>query len=435
VTTEASGERYVLLGLAPPRSPWFRELSRWTTSASLAAEFVKCVSAEEVRARLGSGRVHSALIVDMSSPAFDRDLVATAGAAFTPVIAVDDAHRAGWPAEDLGVAAVLGSGFTLDELVDVLAGHTRPIGRGDGLPPRLVEEPAAVWRGQLVAVCGPGGTGASTAAAALAQGLAADPRFGRRVLLADLALRADQAMLHDAPELGPGLQEVVEAHRLGRPTPDDLRQSTFDIPRRGYQLLLGLRRSAAWSALRPRAVEASVDGLRRAWQVVVADVTGDVEGEEEGGSADVEERNALARTATSQADVVVVVGRAGLKGTHSLTGLVQALIGHGVDPARLLPVINVAPRGPRSHAEVAGALADLLGVDAGVSNPVFVPERRVEEAFRDGLALPAAVCDPLVGGVRAILDRVADRTPAATRPAAITPGSLGSWSEEDADAS
>jgi MinD-like ATPase involved in chromosome partitioning or flagellar assembly len=435
VNAGPGGERYVLLGLAPPRSGWFRELSQWTTSASLAAEFVKCVSAEEVRARLGSGRVHSALIVDLSTPAFDRDLVAAAGAAFTPVIAIDDTHGAGWSPADLGVAAVLDASFTLDELVDVLANHTRPIGRGDGLPPRLADEPAAVWRGQLVAVCGPGGTGTSTVAAALAQGLAADPRFGRRVLLADLALRAEQAMLHDAPDLGPGLQEVVEAHRLGRPTPDDLRQSTFDIPKRGYQLLLGLRRSAAWSALRPRAVEATVDGLRRAWQVVVADVTGDIEGEDDGGSSDVEERNALARTATAQADVVLVVGRPGLKGVYSLTSLVEALVAHGTDPARLLPVVNLAPRGPRGHAEVAGALARLLGPEAGVSNPVFVPERKVEEAFRDGVALPAAVCDPLVGGVRAILKRVADHPPADPQPVPIAPGSLGSWSEQDADAS
>jgi hypothetical protein len=435
VSSAAGTERYVLLGLAPPRSGWFREISQWTTSASLAAEFIKCVSAEEVRARLGSGRVHSALIVDLSSPAFDRDLVATASAAFTPVIAVDDARRAGWSAADLGVAAVLDADFSLGELVEVLAGHTRPIGRGDGLPPRLAEEPAPMWRGQLMAVCGPGGTGASTLAAALAQGLAADPRFGRRVLLADLALRAEQAMLHDAPDLGPGLQEVVEAHRLGRPTPDDLRQSTFDIPRRGYQLLLGLRRSAAWSALRPRAVEATVDGLRRAWQVVVADISGDFEGEEDSGSADIEERNALARTATAHAEVIVVVGRAGLKGVYSLTTLIEAVIGHGVDPARVLPVINLAPRSPRAHAEVAGALAALLGPDAGVANPVFVPERRVEEAFRDGLALPAAVCDPLVGGVQAILRRVADASPANPQAVAITPGSLGSWSEQDADAS
>ncbi|MBO0692274.1 MAG: hypothetical protein J2P58_05205, partial [Acidimicrobiaceae bacterium] len=303
-----SGERYVLLGLAPPRAPWFREVSHWATSASLAAEFIKCLSAEEVRARLGSGRLHSALMVDLGSPGFDRDLMAAAELALTPVIAVADTRRPERSATDLGVAAVLDAAFSLDDLVEVLAVSARPIESGDALPPRLGDTDAPAWRAALIAVCGTGGTGASTVAAALAEGLAADPSFGRRVLLADLALRADHAMLHDVPELGPGLQEVVEAHRLGRPTPEDLRRSTFDIPKRGYQLLIGLRRPAAWAVLRPRAVEATVDGLRQAWQVIVADVTGDVEGEEETGSADVEERNALARTATVRADVVVAVG-------------------------------------------------------------------------------------------------------------------------------
>ncbi|MDP9419863.1 MAG: hypothetical protein M3P53_06925, partial [Actinomycetota bacterium] len=42
---------------------------------SLLAEFVKCVSAEELRARLASGRPFSAALVDATLPAFDRDLV------------------------------------------------------------------------------------------------------------------------------------------------------------------------------------------------------------------------------------------------------------------------------------------------------------------------------------------------------------------------
>ena len=178
----------------------------------------------------------------------------------------------------------------------MLTSHCQMIGRGDQLPPALDESAAPLWLGQLFSVCGPGGTGASTLAIALAQGLAADARNGRRVLLADLARRADQAMLHDAQDLGPGVQELVEAHRLGRPEPDEVWRTTFDVPRRGYRLLLGLRRPEAWSALRPRAIDASIVGLRRSFQVVVADVTGDVEGEAEGGSVDVEERNHLARS-------------------------------------------------------------------------------------------------------------------------------------------
>lgn len=423
----------MLLGLAPPRSVWFREVARWTSSATIDAEFVKCLSAEEVRARLGSGRQHSALLVDTAVTAFDRDLVATAGAALTPVIAVDDGRRPGWSPADLGVAAVLPSTFTPDDLAEALAVHTRRIGRGDSLPAALAEEPTSPWRGSLVVVCGTGGTGTSVVATAVAQGFAADARFGGRVLLADLALRADQAMLHDAPDLGPGLQEVVEAHRLGRPSADDIRRATFDIPRRGYQLLLGLRRPSAWSVLRTGAVDATVDGLRRTWQLVVADVTGDVEGEADSGSVEVEERNHLARSTTTQADAVVVVGTGGLKGVHSLAALLRDLLDHGVLPGRLVPVINRAPRSPRSHSELAATVATLVGETSAVPSPVFLPDKKIDDALRDGLPLPLAFTAPVVGAVRAVLDATADLAPPHDDPVAITPGSLGTWTDQDAD--
>ncbi|HET9078117.1 MAG TPA: hypothetical protein VFN68_14365, partial [Acidimicrobiales bacterium] len=327
-----SGERYVLLGLAPPRAAWFEALAQWTTSASVAAEFIKCVSAEEVRARLASSRTHSALIVDAAAPGFDRDLIDAAGARATPVILVSTGRERPTWGPELGCAAQLEPGFGRDDLLEVLGAHCLAVGRGAGLPPLLEDSPAPLWQAPLFAVCGPGGTGASVTAMALAQGLAADPRHGARVLLADLARRADQAMLHDSAELGPGLQELVEAHRLARPAPGEVAGMTFDVPRRGYRLLLGLRQPEAWAALRPRAIDAALGGLRRSFQAVVADVTGDVEGEAECGSVEVEERNHLARAATLTATVVVVVGSPGLKGVHSAGRLIRDLARAGVSP-------------------------------------------------------------------------------------------------------
>ena len=35
-----STDRYVVLGVAQVRSPWFREVARWSTSAMLPIEFV-----------------------------------------------------------------------------------------------------------------------------------------------------------------------------------------------------------------------------------------------------------------------------------------------------------------------------------------------------------------------------------------------------------
>ena len=48
--------RFVVLGLARPRTPWFGEVGRWATSGSAPLEFIRCVSREEVAANLASGR-------------------------------------------------------------------------------------------------------------------------------------------------------------------------------------------------------------------------------------------------------------------------------------------------------------------------------------------------------------------------------------------
>jgi hypothetical protein len=420
--------------LAPARAPWFEAVAQWTTSASIAAEFIKCVSAEEVRARLASGRRHSALVVGPTSPSFDRDLVDACAAHATPVILVRDRHGPSVALGDVGATAELADGFGPEELLDALARHCRAVADGTVMPPALDEYGAgSFWQAPLFAVCGPGGTGASTIAIALASGLARDPRFAGRVLLADLARRADQAMLHDSADLGPGVQELVEAHRLSRPAPDEIVRTTFEVPRRGYHLLLGLRQPEAWSALRPRSVDAAVTGLRRAFQVVVADLTGDFEGEAEGGSIEVEERNHLARTVVFQATATLVVGAPGLKGVHSLAGLIRHMVQAGASPARLVPVVNRSPRHPRARAESARTLADLLEAgEAGpaLAGPVHVPERKIEDALRHGTALPGAIVEPVTRAARALADRLAGAAPPDTDPARVVPGTLGSWADD-----
>ena len=96
---------------------------------------------------------------------------------------------------------------------------------------------------------GTGGTGRSTVAAAVAQGLASDPRNLDLVCLADLALHAEQAMLHGAADVVPGLLELVEAHRSGAPSIDEVRSLTWHVAERDYHLLLGLRRHRDWTAV------------------------------------------------------------------------------------------------------------------------------------------------------------------------------------------
>lgn len=432
----AGADRYVLIGLAQARSSWFHAVAQWANAGTLPAEFVKCVSAEELRARMASGRTFSAMLVDASLPTFDRDLVDLARAAGCVVIAVG---RSGGGTRDitaLGAVAVLPDFFDPKALLDVLNSHASLIRRGDTLPGEPDEEPASRWRGQVAMVCGPGGTGASTVAIALSQGAGADPRNGGSVLLADLALHAEQAMLHDARDVVPGIQELVEAHRSGRLQPQEVRALAFDVEERGYQLLLGLRRAGAWSTLRPRAFEAAFESLRSSYRVVVCDADADLEGEDAGGSIEVEERNVMARTAAQRADVVFAVGAPGIKGLHSLVRVLSDLRAAGVAPARIVPVINRAPRSGRARSEMTATLSALASPGGGsFGPPMFLPEVKLEKLLHDGLPLPTALTEPLVGAFGAVIHHPPDgehRSRGVVSPVGIRvqPGSLGSWSED-----
>jgi Mrp family chromosome partitioning ATPase len=436
-------ERFVVLGLAPARSVWFRNLGHWSTSGALAAEFVKCVSAEEVGARLASGRPFSALVADAGLPAVDRDLLGAARAAGCAPFVVDDGRASrDWPS--LGAAAVLAPTFSRDELASLLGAHARPIARGEArsgdLEPPAVPSPPG-WRCPVAAVTGPGGTGVSTAAIALAQALGDDARHDGLVCLADLRLHAEQAMLHDAGDVLPSLQELVEAHRAGQPTPEEVRAQAFAVVARNYHLLLGLRQARFWAALRRRAFEATFDSLQGAYRVVVCDVDADLEGESDGGSIDVEERHVMTRTAMERADAVFAVGLPSMKGVHALVRVVSDALAFGVPPERVVPVVNCAPRSPRSRAALAATLAELVAPAVaraggfpgrGAAAPVFLPERKVEEALLDGARVPSTLGAPLAGAFGAILDRAAPGM--ASVPERVRPGSLGHWAEPEAEA-
>jgi hypothetical protein len=461
-----AGDRYVILGLAHPRAAWFRTVAQWAHASSIPVELVKCLSAEELRARLGSGRAFSAAIVDSRVTALDRDLLDEMNQARCPTLVVEERRpRSDWLA--LGAAAVLCDGFDREELLKVLAAHAISIAVGDRVPGVLDGVVSDDRGGSVVAVCGPGGTGASTIAIALSQGLAegtdggtieasrppgAGTEPGGSVILADLARRAEQSMLHDAGDIVPGVQELVEAHRNGQPGRDAVMSLTFLVEERGYHLLLGLRRSSAWAAIRPRAFEAAFSSLRHNFATVVADVEADVEGERDGGSLDVEERNVMSRTAVRHADVVLVVGAPGMKGVHSLARVVGDVLGIGVPGDCVVPVVNRAPRSHRSRAELAAAAAALVGSGSGsgpggfyevigdggraaehdrIASPIFLPERRIEECLRDGVSLPSQLTAPLAGAVRGVLARNAGRARPATGPEAVVPGSLGHWDPDD----
>jgi hypothetical protein len=428
-----AGERYVVLGLAPARAAWFRAVGSWANSGALPAEFVKCLSAEEVAARLASGRPFSALVADGCLPAVDRDLVARATASGCAVLVVDD-RRVNRDWAGLGVARVLPADFGRDDLLHALAAEARMVQRSHARAEDLVARPVPTgWRGTVVAVTGPGGTGASTVAMALAQALGDDVRQAGMVLLADLRLHAELAMLHDAGDVCPGVQELVESHRGGLPSADEVRSLVLTPAGRPYHLLLGLRRARFWPALRPQAFAAAFESLEHAFRIVVCDVDADLEGEDDGGSVDVEERNVMARTAAARAQVVFAVGLPTMKGLHGLVRVIDGLLAFGVAADRILPVLNRAPRSARSRAALTSSLAELVsplaraaGSGIDVAGPIFLPERRIEEALRDGVRLPSALTAPLAGAFRAVTERARPGS-ADDAPEPVRPGSLGHW--------
>jgi CO dehydrogenase nickel-insertion accessory protein CooC1 len=391
------------------------------------------VSAEEVGARLASGRRFSALLADGRVAGVDRDLLAAARHHGCAVLVVDD-PRVPRDWVSIGASAVLEPGFGRDDLRLALAEHATTVddtAATSGARPRPTP---SGWRGPLVAVVGAGGSGSTTVAMALAQALADDARHGGRVVLADLCLDADLALLHDAREVVPGLPELVEAHRLGEPSVADVEGLTFGLRDRGYRLLLGLRRHRDWTVLRPRAVRAAIEGLRRSFHVVVVDTDADLEGESQCGSIDVEERNLLARTAVADAEAVVVVGTPGLKGTHTLVRLLHDVVERGVDPGRVVTVVNRAPRAPHARAEITRSIAELtstLPARTVLASPIYLPDRRrLDDVLRDARRLPAILADPIRGAVDATLARHAPTSsPPEPEPVPIEVGSLGSWSD------
>jgi cellulose biosynthesis protein BcsQ len=419
----SGGEQYVLIGVARPRERWSSDLARWSTSGAAPIEFVKCLTADEARAVLGSGRRASALMIDARGPGVDRELIDAAAAADTPTVVVSDGsiHR-DW--EAVGCAAVVDHQLEPGSLLEILEQHCRPVDRsrrpGRMTLPR-VDPPTS---GRMLAVLGSGGVGTSTVAMATAQALA---ERSTSVVLVDGARRGDLAMYHDIGDVIPGLPELVEAHRSDRLDPAEVRRLCFEVPTRGYALLLGRRRAADWVTLRRRSVAAAIDALARTYDTAVVDLDPDVDGQADTGSADVGDRHALTLSTLDRADLVLVVGRPGLKGLHSLVGLVDDLLSVGVPAHRIAPVLVASPRSPAARAAASAAVARLGG--APDHEPILpllhLPRvRGLDEVHDHAGALPASLCRPLGRTLGHLLDSAGRRPRPADPHERIRSGEL-----------
>ena len=433
-------DRFAVLGVAPVRTRWFADVSRWSNEAAIPVDFVKCVSANEVADRFEEQRAFSALIVDELTPGLDRDLIDRARTRGCAVIVVSAGMvERDW--REFGVSALLDERFEPADLVAVLRQWATPLGDRAGPP----DESRAHVRTRIVpattiAVTGPGGTGSSTIAMAIAQGMATEA-VHRRLLLADMALHADLALLHDVGDVLPALTELVDAHRLGVPEDGEIARCIHSVPDRGYHLLLGLRHPRDWMSISGRALDETWTSLENLYTTIVADIGGDFDGVDTTGSGDLEDRNRLARAAAQRSDLVVAVGRPDPGGIRRLVFTIRALTEAGLQPARILPCINRAARHPRARAEITRALAVLMAGDDERRerrwSPIFVPDRKaLDRIARDAVRLPDGVVSTLTASVSAALRRSKAPQPERAKrmgPGAepIVPGTIGTWTADD----
>ncbi len=428
---QQASDRWTVLGLAPPRAAWLQRVTEWSVSGVLRFDFVKCISAQEAAKRiaLASGAPHfMCLLIDTSIAARHQDLIDTARFAAATVVTVGDPLQA--PPD----VANLDPDFGYQELVEVLrANPSRPVGgnhganpsasRGASDPPPRINTPTARHAsalhdtaidapaidapalaapgldapGHLVAVLGRPGSGVSTTAIALAQGLS-DMLGTESVLLADLSRYGDQALLHDSPDIVPGIQELVseQASLATNPAANDppqdsspgVRHLTYRINERGYDLLLGLRRRRDWTALQRDPLGSAVDAMRHDYRAVVADLDDDLEGKSETGSPDIEARNLATRHTVIAADAVLVVGTASLTGARSMLQLIDDLQSLGVEPHRIRLLVTRLPQ-RNIKKEYSRAIGRLLSHGSSIADAARSPEHRhVDDAHRNGTRLP-----------------------------------------------
>lgn len=371
--------RHRVATVGRPGPAWPRAVARWGSGATLPLDATTCVSADELRALVADAPVDLA-IVEAGLPGVDRvlaDAVRRAGTA----LAVVTTPTLTPAAERLEPDALLPADFDAPALAAVLQAHAR-----SRTAPRTTAEPAPTTpvAGELVAVTGPGGTGASTVAQALATHRAGlDP-----VVLADFALDADQHVRHGVAPGHDGMFELAEA--LRHAPVDPLTLPTVAQPV-GYDLLCGLRRRQEWTVLSTSIAEQVLTALEQRGGLVIADIGVDLDGRVESGSLDLEERNALARVAADRATTVVVVGRWSTTGIHRLTRTLLDLEAHGVPRDRVRPVLNHAPRHRAGQALARATVQRLLAEVTEGPWPApgcLAHDPGVERSVREATRLP-----------------------------------------------
>ena len=262
-----AAERYVVLGVAQVRSPWFREVARWATSAMLPDRVRQGdVASRRCASGCGPGAATPPCSSTTRSPGVDRDLVELAREGGCAVLVVDSGPGDRGSGVSSAPRRCSRPRFGRDELLQVLAAGRDP-DRPDHRRPRRRTTDAPTppgFRGRLVAVTGAGGHRAlHRRRRARAGSGQRSPQPRPRVPGRPRAARRPG----DAPRRH--RRRARASSSWWRATAPERRRSTTSAaspgtsPSGGYHLLLGLRRHRDWTAVRPRAFAAGLDGLRR----------------------------------------------------------------------------------------------------------------------------------------------------------------------------
>ena len=415
-----SSPHYVLLGLASGEPAWLEVVARLVGRRSADDEFIRCTGPVDLATRLGTGRPFSAVLVDHRTVGLDRELVRRASAAGCPVIVVggtDDPGRL----VSLGAAAHMEEPPSVLDLDAMLTGHATPIGRIDDLRLGLrAEDGPAGWTGRMVAVTGPGGTGASTVALLLAAALADDPRMYSSVLLIDACLEADQAHMHGITDPRVDLQAVARAHRNGDPVDSELRALTLLPAGHRHRLLPGIRQRRDWPTIGGPSLEAALGNLRDHHLATIVDVDPYVDLAPTHQPVGPTTPGEPARIVFGMADLVLVVDRAGSDSSRTLARVRANLTDSGLPADRLMELpLAASPAVGRLGSRRAGRSARRgQSVRSGDLSPDL-------PGTLDGPDAAARLADRVL----AVLDRLPSRTHDQNEVPVVA-GSLGTTSDD-----
>jgi MinD-like ATPase involved in chromosome partitioning or flagellar assembly len=388
-------ERYTLAGLSITRSEWFSRVDGWSNSSTLPIDFVKCVSIDELRMRVKGGQNFSAVMVDAEYIQLDRELetfIDSAGALLVVIGNESDLTR-----KELRRSKCLPSTFERTDLARFLAHNCRPSHTFSSIADTL-EPPQEKYASasSIIAVTGPGGTGTSTVAMILSQLIGQTSQTSGSVVLLDGKQHPELAMLHDTNVVAPSIHELADACRFAIPSHEKVRDYTFHINSRNYDLLLGAQTSLGWAALRPERIDLTFATLRSAYDVVVADIAPEFDGESTIGSIDIEEHNYISRYIARSAQQIVIVGRDTAKGLFSTARVISDLIRFEVSP-NSIQVVIIGERGRRfEFRKTKAAILDLTDLprETPVTPLPYFPE--IEAIHHDVSPFPRKITMPLV---------------------------------------